>query len=226
MMLGHVSQAIEVLVLKAAVDPAFRSLLLEDRAKAAASIGLELGSAESALLASVPQDQLAAIIARSTVPQEHRRAFLGQAAAAMLAAVGALGAGQAIAGGKFIGGGGTGIRPDKPAEKPDEKTDEVQERVIGVVARQLKADTADVTPEKTLVKDLGAKSADLSKIRQGLEKEFKIKVPGQAFKKVRTVGDAVDGVKSQLEKQPPPPMTFGIRPDAPPASGLGGMRPR
>lgn len=82
------SQGIEVLVKKAAVDPEFKTLLLERRAAAAESIGLELDLAEIALLGSIPVDQLEAIIARTEVPEESRRAFLGMAAAAMLAALG------------------------------------------------------------------------------------------------------------------------------------------
>ena len=84
---------VEVLVKKAAVDPEFRTLLVERRAEAASHIELELQPAEAAMLAAVPQAQLEAIIDRTTVPQEHRRAFLGKAAAAMLAAVGLSAAG-------------------------------------------------------------------------------------------------------------------------------------
>ena len=57
-------------------------------AAAADMLGLRLEPAEALMLAAAPADQLEAVIARTTVPQEHRRVFLGQAAAAMLAAVG------------------------------------------------------------------------------------------------------------------------------------------
>jgi hypothetical protein len=40
------------------------------------------------MLSAVPAAQLETIIAQTTVPQEHRRTFLGHAAAAMLAALG------------------------------------------------------------------------------------------------------------------------------------------
>jgi hypothetical protein len=82
-----IPQGIEVLVAKASLDPEFKLALLERRAVAAESIGLVLVPAEAAMLASVPRGQLEAIIASTRVPQEHRRAFLGQAAATMLAAV-------------------------------------------------------------------------------------------------------------------------------------------
>ena len=87
---GEIPRGIEVLVKKAAVDAEFKALLLSRRAAAAEAIGLTLQPAEAAMLAVAPAEQLEAIIARTSVPQEHRRAFLGWAAAAMLAALGAL----------------------------------------------------------------------------------------------------------------------------------------
>jgi hypothetical protein len=85
---GQIPRGIEILVKKASVDPAFRAILLERRAAAAAEIGLALEPAEALMLAAVPAGQLEAIIARIVVPEEHRRAFLGKAAATMLATLG------------------------------------------------------------------------------------------------------------------------------------------
>ena len=84
---GDIPRGIEVLVKKAAVDAEFKALLLARRAAAAQEIGLTLEPAEAMMLAVAPAEQLEAIIARTSVPAEHRRAFLGQAAAAMLAAL-------------------------------------------------------------------------------------------------------------------------------------------
>jgi hypothetical protein len=83
-----VPRGIEVLVKKAAVDEAFRQLLLTQRGAAAAAIGLELDPAEAAILSTIPEEHLARIIRQTVVPTEQRRVFLGQVAAAMLAAVG------------------------------------------------------------------------------------------------------------------------------------------
>jgi hypothetical protein len=106
-----IPQGIEVLVKKASVDPLFRALLLDRPEAAVAEIGLELGPAEAMMLRSVPREQLAAVIARTSVPEEHRRTFLGQAAAAMLAALG-------IATGTGCGQTETkGARPDRPPER-------------------------------------------------------------------------------------------------------------
>jgi hypothetical protein len=84
---GNIPRGIEVLVKKAAVDPAFKAILLDRRASAAGKIGLELGPAEAMMLAAAPRDQLEAVIDNMHVPEEHRRAFLGKVAAVMLAAI-------------------------------------------------------------------------------------------------------------------------------------------
>jgi len=91
--LGPIPRGVEVLVRKASVDSEFKQLLLSDRAEAARQIDLTLEPAEAVMLATVPREQLEAIITRTTVPQEHRRAFLGTAATAMLAAVGLIAVG-------------------------------------------------------------------------------------------------------------------------------------
>ena len=88
---GNVPRGVEVLVKKAAVDPAFKKTLLVKRARAADDIALKLSPAEAAMLDAVPEDQLRAIIGRTKVSPNLRPAFLGAAAAAMLAALAAAG---------------------------------------------------------------------------------------------------------------------------------------
>jgi acyl carrier protein len=235
----EIPQGIEVLVLKAAIDPEFKQLLLERRIAAADAIGLELSPAEAAMLAAVPRQHLEAIVGQTTVPQEHRRAFLGQAAAAMVAALSVLGNGSAVSYGFGRGGmradnpdtppvGIGGIQPDRPSEKPNQ-ADNVEERVIGIVAQQLKVDKDDVTRDKALVQDLQAKPADLVRLKKVLEKELGLKIPGEAFKKLRTVGQIIDYVRKAPDKKvkperPAPAGTFGNRPDTPPGA-FGGVRP-
>jgi hypothetical protein len=79
---------IQVLLSKASVDMKFRKVLLRERGRAADLIGLELNDVEKAMLASIPEDQLAAMIRKTRVPNVLRKTFMGCAAAAMLAAIG------------------------------------------------------------------------------------------------------------------------------------------
>ena len=106
---GDVPRGIEVLVKKASVDDAFRALLLEKRAEAAAEIGLELDPAEAAMLNGIPAEQLEAIIARTRVRPAQRKVFLGRTATVMLAALGVM-----VASGCDEPGQPAGERPDRP----------------------------------------------------------------------------------------------------------------
>ncbi len=117
-----VPRGIEVLLKKAAVDPEFRSRLVEQRANAAALIELQLEPAEEAILKAIPDDQLARIVSQTTVPVEQRRVFLGRVAAAMLATVSAGLAGCSSTKGvrpdRPVSPASDGIRPDRPASTP------------------------------------------------------------------------------------------------------------
>lgn len=132
--LGNIPRGVEVLIKKAAVDPAFRDLLLTRRAEAAEEIGLYLEPAEAMMLAAATREQLETVIARTNVPEEHRRVFLGKAAAAMLALLGVVAVGSALSLGVRPMRHQTkgiqpdrpaleGIRPDKPATEPESSDD-------------------------------------------------------------------------------------------------------
>jgi len=111
-----VPRGIEVLVKKASVDPEFKAFLVARRGEAAAEIGLVLDPAEAAMLGSIPAAQLEAIIAHTTVSPMTRSAFLGRAASAMLAALGAgFASGAAPVGSR-------GISPDRPPDAPPKPT--------------------------------------------------------------------------------------------------------
>ncbi|HPD16599.1 MAG TPA: hypothetical protein PLE19_16720 [Planctomycetota bacterium] len=124
---GAIPRGIEVLVKKASVDADFRRLLLEKRAGAAREIELTLEPAEAMMLDAVPAAHLEAIIASTTVAPVTRAAFLGKAAAAMLAALAAGGCDEVPAPTR-------GVQPDPPTTK-------------GIRSdRPPKADTAVATP--------------------------------------------------------------------------------
>jgi hypothetical protein len=106
---GDVPRSVEVLIKKAAVDPAFKKMLLQKRAEAADAIALKLEPAEAAMLNAVPVRQLKAIVANTKVRPSLRPAFLGYAAGVMLAALGAATASCAAT---------FGNQPDRPEEPP------------------------------------------------------------------------------------------------------------
>jgi len=104
----RIPRGLEVLIKKAAVDPAFKKLLLEKRAGAAEAIGLKLTAAEETMLDAVPRAQLEAIVANTKVSPKLRPAFLGHAAVVMLAALGTV----------TVGCCTKGHAPDIPDERP------------------------------------------------------------------------------------------------------------
>ncbi len=112
---GAVPRGVEVLVKKAAVDPAFKKILLEKRAAAAEAIALKIEPAEAAMLDAVPEAQLRAIISRTKVSPRLRPAFLGYAAGAMLTALATTTACGDAGTSPDDPGATRGIQPDFPA---------------------------------------------------------------------------------------------------------------
>jgi len=120
---GEIPRGIEVLVKKASVDAGFRKVLLEKRADAAQEIGLALDPAEKMMLNAVPAAQLEGIIARTTVSPGKKRAFLGRAAAVMLAALG-----TGIGCDQDSTGTSKGIAPDRPKAEKSVATQSASEK--------------------------------------------------------------------------------------------------
>ena len=67
----------------------------------------------------------------------------------------------------------------------------VYETVAGMIAKQLKMDVKDITPDKRLVEDLKADSANVMVLIMDLEDAFNMTVDDAAITELRTVGDVV-----------------------------------
>ena len=63
--------------------------------------------------------------------------------------------------------------------------------VKSIIAEQLDVDEKDITEETDLVKDLEADSLDLVEMVMIFEDEFGKKVPDEALKNIKTVGDII-----------------------------------
>jgi len=201
-------QGIEVLMKKASIDPDFAELLLVDREAAAREIGLELDRSEAMMLKAVPTEQLEAIIVQTIVPHEHRRTFLGKAAAAMLAALGATTAGLAEAGLKSGGAGGIqpkggsmGIRPE-PLENEAKAASTREVQVIAVIADRLGIAVGTISRRSTLAGDLRVDAEKREALRRSLQIQFKIAVSSKTFAPLVTVGDVIDCVDKATGIEP------------------------
>ena len=73
----------------------------------------------------------------------------------------------------------------------------VYETVAGMIAKQLKMDVKDITPDKRLVEDLKADSANVMVLIMDLEDEFNMTVDDSAITTLRTVGDVVKYIDGQ-----------------------------
>lgn len=67
----------------------------------------------------------------------------------------------------------------------------VFDTVAGMIAKQLKMDVKDITPDKRLVEDLKADSANVMVMIMDLEDTFNLTVDDTAINGLRTVGDVV-----------------------------------
>lgn len=83
------TDGIERVISKAAADSRFRQRLLSDREAALGRCRVPLTDSERAILAAIPDAQLAATIDSAMPQRTARRGFLGKMAAAMGALLGA-----------------------------------------------------------------------------------------------------------------------------------------
>ena len=73
----------------------------------------------------------------------------------------------------------------------------VYETVAGMIAKQLKMDAKDITPDKRLVEDLKADSANVMVLIMDLEDAFNMTVDDAAINTLRTVGDVVKYIEDR-----------------------------
>ena len=66
------------------------------------------------------------------------------------------------------------------------------ETVASMIAKQLKLNVADITPDKRLVEDLHADSANVMVMIMDMEDTFNITVEDDAINSLKTVNDVVN----------------------------------
>ncbi|MCL2710193.1 MAG: hypothetical protein FWE95_04870 [Planctomycetaceae bacterium] len=199
-------RGIEILLKKASVDAEFRELLLADSNQAAMSIELELAPVEQAMLQTLPKEQLATVIDRTEVPLAHRRAFLGTAAATMLALL--TGSQDVCAQGVYGGMGGftgtspdvpkapmgfvpngggwgpapAGIQPDVPPP-PQPVVRDIPQEVRQLVAEAMGIVVTRVTPLTRIILNEQA----VIKLRREIYRRFDVRLPLRTLKTLATV---------------------------------------
>jgi len=76
----------------------------------------------------------------------------------------------------------------------------VEERVKNIIVEQLGVEPEQVKPEAQFVNDLGADSLDTVELIMALEEEFDIEIPDEQAEKIKTVGEALEHIKSKVTK--------------------------
>ena len=76
----------------------------------------------------------------------------------------------------------------------------IEERVKNIIVEQLRVEPDQVKPEAQFVNDLGADSLDTVELIMALEEEFDIEIPDEQAEKIKTVGEALEHIKSKAAK--------------------------
>ncbi len=78
---------------------------------------------------------------------------------------------------------------------------EIEEKVIQIVSEQMSVDKNEVSRGTSFVNDLNADSLDTVELVMELEDEFDLTIPDEEAEKLKTVGEAIDYIKSHFEKK-------------------------
>ncbi len=74
------------------------------------------------------------------------------------------------------------------------------ERVKDIIVKQLGVKPEEVTDDASFTDDLGADSLDLVEVVMALEEEFGAQIPDEDAEKIKTVGDAVKYIDTNMTK--------------------------
>jgi acyl carrier protein len=77
--------------------------------------------------------------------------------------------------------------------------DNVEERVRKIIVEQLEVSPDKVKPEASFADDLKADSLAVVELVLALEETFKVEIPDEDTEKIKTVGDAINYIKSHAK---------------------------
>ena len=76
----------------------------------------------------------------------------------------------------------------------------VEERIRGIIARQLEVQADEVVPEASFADDLGSDSLDLVELVMAMEEEFGIEISDEEAERIQTVQDAISFIEERSPK--------------------------
>lgn len=78
-------------------------------------------------------------------------------------------------------------------------TVEMRDRVAMIIANQLGIDVGDISPDASVVEDLGADSLDVVELIMALEGEFDIEIPNREAERITKVQNIFDYMGKALQ---------------------------
>ncbi len=76
---------------------------------------------------------------------------------------------------------------------------ELKERIVEIISNQLGVEQADITPDASVVDDLGADSLDVVELIMALEEEFNLEIPDAEAEKITKVQNIFDYMGTALQ---------------------------
>ncbi|MEX0930441.1 MAG: acyl carrier protein [Candidatus Paceibacterota bacterium] len=73
---------------------------------------------------------------------------------------------------------------------------EIEEKVISIVAEQLRIDKDEIARETHFVNDLNADSLDTVELVMDFEEEFEVSIPDEQAEKIETIGQVIDAISN------------------------------
>ncbi|MCK5005754.1 MAG: acyl carrier protein [Spirochaetia bacterium] len=79
--------------------------------------------------------------------------------------------------------------------------DDLFEKLKKLIADRLEIEESKITPDSSFRQDLGADSLDTYELVYAIEEELGITIPDEKANEFNTVRDALDFIKSELDKK-------------------------
>ena len=73
----------------------------------------------------------------------------------------------------------------------------IEDKVKEIIVEQLEVNAEQVTPEASLIEDLGADSLDTVELVMAFEEEFGAEIPDEDAEKLSTVGGIIEYLKGK-----------------------------
>ena len=77
---------------------------------------------------------------------------------------------------------------------------DIEQKVKDIIAEELGVEGDKLTNEASFMEDLGADSLDTVELVMAFEKEFDIDIPDEEAEKLRTVGDALEYLRTKQDE--------------------------